>query len=548
MDVVFGKGEDSFPFWLFTVRVNIIVFILCAGGVLVWSVPQAPLRRALGARVELAIVLLLTGLAAWLRFAVASANLMDFGGIAYSRLLLGYRGYFGTAQFYSLLYELSHRNIEHALLFNRIAGTLTIPLVYQLCRNLQERVTLLAPTAAFLIAVYPLHIMFSASDALAVFSGCLAAAAYLLLAGAEKRAARMPQPRQARLTMLSYLGGFTGLALLTQVRNENLLLLLPPMVLLATRRHVTAWPRLLPGACVGLMFLALYGHAIFASGSPYADGVRTSRNLDLVIWHLLLNPLMAVPILLLGTLVIPLFNGWRLGVAGMLPWVAAFALAVMASSDAHGAARIYANWLVLILPFAAYGFVLMLAAPRRIANGVAAVALLMLAAQPFVMRDCLGARYLDIRENDHFKAFVHALPPNAASIIVPDDDLMWRQSRTTLEPESKYAMILAGDGQDAPHRTLVHLTEFLKHPEHFNCTGGACVFFFGLPCVDPDMYRFTVDQCAAMIRTHRLSILEEATVTAAPFVHCSIYTGEQRRQRCLPTTKDQRFILYRVEQ
>jgi len=547
-DLLFGRGDDNFPAWLLTVRINVVVFVVCGLSVVAWSLAHAPLRRAIAARAEVALVLSLTALAAWLRFSVATTNLMDFGGIAYSRLLLGYKGYFATAQVFSPLYQLTSRDIEHAILFDRFAGILTIPLVYILCRHLQVRTALLAPVAAFLFAVYPLHVLFSASDALAIFSGCLAAAAYLLLAAAERPLGGASEPRAAQLTILSYLGGFSGLALLTQVRYENGLLLVPPALVLLGRRHSLLWRRLLPGLLVGTLFLAIYAHAMLTSGSAYAAAADFSRNLDLVIWHLVLNPLMAVPFLLLGTLAIPLFDGWRVGVIALLPWFGALTLAVLASSDAHGVARIYANWLILILPFAGYGFALLLAAQRRVANAIAVGGLLLLGAQPFLMGDCLGARYLDILENDRFKALVTTLPPNATSIIVPDNELMWRQSHTTLEVDGKYAMILAGTGEAARRRTLVRLTEFLEHPERTSCADGACVFFSGLPCTDLDMYLFTRGQCADLLRTHRASILDEATVTAAPFAHCSIYTGEQRRQQCMPTTRPQRFVLYRIEQ
>src|SRR5439155_10047461 len=189
------------------------------------------LRRMRDARAEIGTVLGLTALAAVLRFIVARANLMDFGGIAYSRLLLGYKGYFATAQVYSLFYQLTARDIEHAILFDRIAGTVTIPLVYLLCRRLRPRNRLLAGAAAFLFAVYPLHILFSASDALSVFSLFLAAGSYAMLAGAQTLEAR------PAIDWLCYLAGFTGLALITQVRYENVLLLIPPAVVMFARRR-----------------------------------------------------------------------------------------------------------------------------------------------------------------------------------------------------------------------------------------------------------------------------------------------------------------------
>src|SRR5262249_1267067 len=137
LDILFGKGDDTYPFWLEIIRINILFVLLCAAVVIAWNLAPSRLRRIRDARADIGIAFGLTMLAALLRFLVARANLMDFGGIAYSRLLLGYKGYFATAQVYSLFYELTARDLEHAILFDRIAGTVTIPLVYLLCRRLR---------------------------------------------------------------------------------------------------------------------------------------------------------------------------------------------------------------------------------------------------------------------------------------------------------------------------------------------------------------------------------------------------------------------------
>jgi hypothetical protein len=270
---------------------------------------------------DVSIALALTILAAVLRFAVASPNLMDFGGIPYSRLLFGYKGYFATAQFFSLFYELTARDIEHAILFHRIAGTLTIPLVYVLCRHLQPGAKLFPAIAAFLFAVYPLHIAFSASDALAIFSVFLAASSYVLLAGAE-------DPENQRIRKLRYLGGFAGLALLTQVRYENVLLLVPAALVLLSRRRTLTTRDLVPTLAVAAAFLVFYAYEALASGLSYRNPFDLNRGLDLAIHHLALNPFFALPALFFGTASIWLFGRWRLGILALLPWVAAFLFAV----------------------------------------------------------------------------------------------------------------------------------------------------------------------------------------------------------------------------
>lgn len=542
LDVLFGKGDDNYPFWLLTVRLNVLLFFLCSALVIAWNVSPARMRKLPAKRAELYIVLGLTGLAAGLRFGVASANLMDFGGIAYSRMLLGYKGYFATAQFFSPMYMLTARDIEHAILFNRLAGTLTIPLVYVICRRLHAGAKLFPVTAAFLFAVYPLHILFSASDMLAVFSCFLAAASYALLTGAPGL------DGDSRVAGAHYVGGCVGLTLLTQVRYENVLFLIPAALAALAARDMLRRRQLVVPLAISTAFLAIYAYEASTSGLSHQNPIDLWRNLDMVARYLAMNPFLAVPVLLVGTLAVWAYKGPGLGVLALLPWLGAFILCVLAIEDGHGAARIYANWLILILPFAGYGFALMLSAPRRWTAAVAAVAILYLGAQPIVVRDRLLAQHLEILENNRFKALLTNPPGGVKWIIVPDDDVMARQPHSTWEVFNKYNMIRAGSPEAARRSGLVRLTEYLERPQQTSCAPGECVFFFGLPCMEPELFPVTTGECQELLRTHRTSILEETTVVAAPFVYCSIYTGNLREQLCDPVTKAQRFAVYRIEE
>jgi hypothetical protein len=542
LDVLFGAGDTDHPFWLLTVRINILLFIVCAAVVVAWNLSPCRLRRAWEVKTEVCAVVLLTVLAGVLRLVIARTNLMDHGGIAYSRLLLGYKGYFGTAQVFSLFYRLTARDIEHAIFCNRIAGTLTIPLVYIFCRNLAPAAKFFPVTAAFLLAIYPLHILFSASDALAIFSGSLAAASFALLSGAsDKRESRA-------VARVRDLGGFAGLALLTQVRYENVLLLVIPAIILLARRHSARFLPLVPVLVVPAIFTGIYGYEAVTSGLTYQKLVNRWESWNTVEWQLVLNPFVAVPVLFIGTVAVRAYKGLGLGDLALLPWLGAFVLTVLTIDSGHSAARVYANWLILILPLVAYGFSLMLSAPGWLAKAIAALALLALGAQPMLMRDRLETQYLEILENDRFKSWLAIPHPGAISLIVPDDELLRRQAHSTLEVFNKYVMIRAASADAARLPRLVELTEYLEHPQETSCTHGACLFFFGLPCTEGKMYPLASEQCQELLRRHRTSVLEETTVVAAPFAKCSIYTGALWKQLCDPAIKPRRFALYRIDE
>jgi hypothetical protein len=536
MDFVFGRGDDDHPFWLLTVRINILVFLICAALVLRRRLSRHQVARMSSA--EWRTLAIVTLLAAALRLLVVPSNLVDFGGIPYSRLLYGYKGYFATAQFFSPVYQLTTRSIEHGIFLQRLAATLTIPLVYRLCRCFGAK--RFAAIAAFLFAVYPLHILFSASDALAVFTTFLAAAAYLLIAGAVTSADRSA----ARLL---YLGGFAGLALLTQVRPENVLLLIPVALYLFIRRRALRLGEWVGPLAVTAVFSIVYGYQAWVSGLTHQSPIDAQRGFDLAIQHLALNPFFAIPVLLFPTVAIAFYHGVGLALLAMAPWAAALALCTVTVEDGHGAARIFANWLILILPCAAYGLSLMLGAPLRAVRFLAVLALVYLAALPVLTGDRLTAQHAEIIENDRFRALLDSPPPGTDRIIVPDDELMWRQYHTTLEVYRKYAAILAGLPQAAQRLQLMKLTDYLSDPRSAACAAGRCVFFFGLPCMEQPIYAVTRQQCETMLRSRRMTVVDDTEVVAGPFVACSIYSGGWKRRFCDPATAPRSFRVYRIE-
>jgi hypothetical protein len=537
LDVLFGMGDDTHPYWLMGVRVAILLFLACAAIVAAHDLGGRRWNR--DNRLAAACALALTVLAGGLRFLVAGDNLLDFGGIPYSRLLLGYKGHFATAQFYSLLYGLVGRDIEHAILFNRIAGTLTIPLVYVSCRQLW-RDPRVAALAGFLFAISPVHIIFSASDALSIFSIFLTASSYVLIAGAVR--SRQPDA----VATVRWLGGLLGLVLLTQVRYENALFLIPAVLYTYRhRRHIAPRPFVAPLVFASVL-LVFFAYAALTAGLSYQNPVRIWPGVEMVWRHVLWNPITAAPVLLLGCAAVPARAGWRCAVLAQLPWLAALGLPVMAESG-HGAVRVYCSWLILLLPAAAFGFAALLAVPRFAARATAAAALTYLTVLPLLALPAVTARHLEIREHDFFRAVVASLDPRTSVLVIPDDELLRRRFGSTIELFNKYSMTLAGLPDVGRRVRLVKLTEFLEGDRWPACDRGECVFFRGLPCLEQSVYPFSREQCESLARARRLVPVAETAMTAAPFRDCAVYIGRLRREICEPTIAARSLGLYRIE-
>ncbi len=535
LDVLFGMGDDDFPIWLMAVRANILLFLVCAIAV-AWRSAVRSRSASPAVRRELYLVLALTVLAGGLRF-LSGPNLLDFGGIPYSRLLSGYKGHFATAQFYALFYEWTSRDIEHAILFDRIAGTLTVPLVYALCRHLERG--LFPAVAAFLFAVYPLHILFSASDVLAVFSLFLAAVSYTLVAGAGGE-------RSEPMARLRYLGGFAGLVLLTQVRYENVLFAAPAIGLLILRRSELRARLVLPGLSVAAVLALAYAYWAISARLSFQNPVKVSAGLEMVVEHVLLNPFVAAPLLLVATAIGAWCGGRWFALAALYSWGLALVLPI-ASESGHGASRVFASWLILLIPLAAFGPARWLAGPSRAMRLAGALVLLSFAALPVIGWGRLTARHLEILEHEFFRAQLAALPAGVTRVIVPDDEILRRRTGSTIELDVKYAFTLAGMPDVRERLQLIKLTQQLENDGLEPCTAGRCVFFFGLPCLEQRVYPYSREQCEALLAKYVTSLFAEREVEAAPFMDCSIYIGEQHRRICEPAVQHRRFAFYSIE-
>lgn len=532
-----GIATESYPLWRSALRVNVYVFLAAASATLVTI---AWVRRRHVATIEAGIVLALTALAGVLRFVVASPNLMDFGGVPYSRWLRGYKGHLGAAELLSVVAPTALRDIEHAITLDRVAGTLTVPLVHLLCRRLRPELPLWPTLAALLVAVSPLHVAFSASDSLSVLSGFLAVASYVLLTEALHAGG---SPLRATVAATA---AFSGLALLTQVRYENALLLAPAALLAIGRRSEIRWRCVGPPLLCALGLVAFYAQQTATFGLSYTNAVQ-AKDVGTALRHVVTSRFVGIPLLLLGTAAVVVGERRWLGAAALLPWVAAFGLAAGSQNDGHSMARLFVTWLIVILPLVAYGLTLMLRAPRRATNVVGAVMLLAFVAQPIVVRDRLRSRHLEILEHDRFAGLLERLPSGVTTLIVPDDGVLHRRDGATFELKTKYELIVDGAASASTRPRLVGVTEFNAHPERARCDAGACVFFFGLPCFEQDVYVHTAEQCRELLRRQRTSVVDDASVRAAPFARCSIHVGGLHDEVCAPATREQRFTLHRLE-
>ena len=549
LDVLFGKGDDDYPFWLLTVRVNVLLFVLCAAAVIVWSLSPARLRKLREARAEICAVLALTAVAGLLRFLVEH-NLTALGGIGYSRILLGYKGHFGTAQLYSLMYARTRRDLEHAIFLNRIASTLTVPLIYALCRRLAPGVRAFAPIAAALLALQPLHVLFTATDGVEISSSLLAVASYLLLA---RSVGDEDGPVWTRT--VSAAGAATGLALLTQVRYENALFLVPPLIYLFVRRRALSRRWFGAGAIFFVLFLSVYAVEAPSSGLSYQTSVPLADGLRAAAHEMFENPIFGIGPLLFGTAAAVVVRRSSLRWLAPLPLIALVPLIWLAITLEHHdysdysvgfvpLARIYVNQVLLPTLVAGYGLALLWQSPRWGGRLVAAGCLLWAGALPVLFWPNLRERYLEAAEHDFFRASLAALPPGVDRLVVPDDEVLSRESHSTTELMTKYRMI--ADAAGARGTDVVGMTRFLEHPGEVDCSRGNCLFFRGVPCMGISYYWFATAECAQVMATPVGLPVREEEVVAGSFLDCSIYRGEARRRVCDPARKSQRLGLYRI--
>jgi hypothetical protein len=537
LEALFGKGDSDHMLWLAVVRVDILVFLLCSVVLVIWSLSPGGRRWAHWTSTDVATVAALTAVAALLRFLVEH-NLSDLGGIGYSRILLGYKGHFATAQLYSLVYARTARDLEHAILLNRIASTLTVPLVYALCRRLVPGSPAFPTITAAILALHPLHVLFTPTDALPISTSFLAAAAYLLLVNAIEGE---DSPGWARTA--AALGAAASLALLTQVRYENLLFLVPPALYLVARRRRARLRLLLPGGIVFALSLLLYVVEALRAGTSFQNPIEMTDAAQGLARELLGNPIFAIAPVLAGTAAALLYRRSTVRAVALLPLLAVLPLGAVVSARGHHLARTYVNEVLLLTLVAGYGLSLMWESQRWVVRGLAVGCLLWTAALPLLFWTNFRERHLETAEHDFLRAVLAALPPGIDRVVVPDDDLLSRETRSTIESMTKYRMIARSVGARVD---VVGFTAFNEHPDEFDCSRDNCAFFRGVPCQGLQRYWFADAECAQIMATRAGAPLAEEEVVAGSFVDCSVYRGEARRQLCEPVRIPRRLGLYRI--
>src|SRR5262249_30055995 len=129
-------------------------------------------------------------------------------------------------------------------------------------------------------------------------------------------------------TRLLFIAAFLGLSLLTQVRYENVLFLLPAAIYLVVERQVIRRGDLALGLGTFLTFTAVYAYWTLTAGYSYQPQVSLATGLVVAQRDILLNPFLSIPILLVGTFVAILGLPRNLKPMPLLPWLVAFLLIV----------------------------------------------------------------------------------------------------------------------------------------------------------------------------------------------------------------------------
>jgi len=548
LDLLFGRGDDGFPFWLLCVRINILVFVASTLVAALGSRRSADGRGRWQLRREGWIAIVLLVVAGLLRVAVEH-NLTALGGIGYSRILIGYRGHFGTSQLYSLLYTWLGRDLEVAILLNRLASTATVGLVYVLSRQLVPELRAFALLAALLLALHPLHLLFTPTDGLPISTSFLGVLSYVLLVRAGQGAAQPLSQRRAGL-----LAALSGLTLLTQIRYENVLLLIPAVLYLWVYRRelprVVTWP----GFLVGGFCLAVYGVSALGSRPSHASVVALDEGLWAVGRELVMNPMYGLLPLLVGTLGALISRRSRQRCFAVLPmaaFVPVVALAILLEGHDYsvgfvGLARTFVNLLLPMSLMAAYGLAILWESPWRIWRLVVVAVVLWTVVLPVLFWPNLRGRYVETAEHDFLSDVLRTnVLTGVDQLIVPDDELLYRESHSTIEVMQKYRAIAYGVGGTLPQ--LVGMTAFLEHPESVDCSRDNCLLFYGLPCSGISHYWFAKPQCAeALARAGAL--LREEHVDAGSFLDCSLNHGEERQRLCASSFGSHRLAVYRARQ
>jgi hypothetical protein len=396
-----------------------------------------------------------------------------------------------------------------------------VPVVFALCRALQPRSLVFPSVAAGLLALAPLHILVSASDALTVFSGFLCALCWLLVAtGAVD----------------CLVAGVLGLALLTQVRYENALMVLPAAALLLHRRR---------GVAAGFCAVAgvAYAWPSLAAGIVFQDHTELDRAREILLsGEVLTNPFLAIPFLFGAALLVAMARRPLLAAGALAPWLVAGALALRTAESPHTVARGFSNWLVPLVIAAGYGLA-QLAGRGRPGQVALALCLAYFAAKPVRYAGALRTRYLEMAEHDAFAAMLSAEPDGAVAVIVPDDERLRRGTGATVETMNAYRSIRRA--LPRPGAPLVGLTRFLERGVD-QCEQGGCLFFAGLPCSVQSLDPYAPSQCGQLAAERTLELVARTTVTAAPFERCAIQVGGLRQSVCAPTERTVDFTLYRV--
>jgi hypothetical protein len=393
--------------------------------------------------------------------------------------------------------------------------------------------------ATALFALNPLHLVFSATECLPISTSLLAAGSYLLLVQALGDEVA---PRWAG--QVAMVGAATGLALLTQVRYENVLFLMPAgLYVWACRRRMRP-DRLAVGGMIFALFIAVYAGEALRAESSYQNPVRVADGLRLAVRALLGYPVFAIGPVVVGTAAAIVDRRSRVRLLAPLPLLLAVLLGGVTNSEVHNQARTYLNEVLLISLVAGYGLALMWESRWWVVRAAAVCAVLWAVVLPMRCWPILRERHLETAEHDFLRAALASLPPGIDRIVVPDEDRLFRETHSTIELATKYRFIAIAAGADGVE--MVGMTRFLEHPEAFDCSHDNCAVFRGVPCMGLSQYWFAEPECTQLLKRRAGPPLREEDVVAGSFLDCSIALGETRTRACDPFRRSQTIGLYRL--
>jgi hypothetical protein len=491
---------DSWTISVVAVRINIgfLVFLT-----LIWLYHRinssvAEIRRAKNFTQLIPWILfaLIICFGSVLRLFIAESNILDIGGISYSRLLEGYPGHFGVPELYSPVYYFSGRTIENGIILNRLAGCITI----WAAGHVLFRITGSPAGAVFgslAAAVFPLHILLSA--------GTLCTVAFILfsvlLIGCLVHLVRKPD-------LLSFFLSFQILVFMTEIRGEALFFLvfsIPLLIYTWLRFRKDRWYH--AAGIISLSMLAIYISCSSASDRSHVEVIMNSFEiLDKIILRFIriniTNDAVMPPIYPLAFLLSLFFIRLRYSLP-IITFSIFVLLAQLKISDTPGSdlnnsgVLLYFSSFYFLLWFGAAWMLYMLYRQKstiiKVCNGVM---IFLFVSLPFIYYPLFNLQFANIEEHRFIKNFIGS-QPDSCNYVYADHKHLTPGSEHTYEQGKQFTEVLKGIDPEGFFKRMVSTSDLLEEkPESLEMldrwlSEKSCVFFYhGSICTVFDLYTY----------------------------------------------------------